>query len=83
MIESRVLGLFLRIDEERELLHAAALRCGLQPVDLTGLAPIPVFAPPLDAKAAEWSNLSNGHLPQLIVTDELAASPNTTPRCFF
>jgi diguanylate cyclase (GGDEF)-like protein/PAS domain S-box-containing protein len=83
MIESRVLGLFLRIDEERELLHAAALRCGLQPVDLTGLAPIPVFAPPLDAKAAEWSNLSNGHLPQLIVTDELAGPWSLDPGSSF
>lgn len=50
MLQSRALGLFLHVDEERELIRAAALRCGLQPVDLTGLPPAaanrPSFAQP-------------------------------------
>jgi diguanylate cyclase (GGDEF)-like protein/PAS domain S-box-containing protein len=36
---STAVGLLLRSDEEREILHAAALECGLEPVDLTAWGP--------------------------------------------
>lgn len=70
MLENQTLGLFLRHQEEIELFRAAALGCGLQPVDLTSLVPSRTFAPPLASTTPAWSNLPTGHLPQLIVTDD-------------
>lgn len=49
-----VVGLFLAVDAERDLLHAAALACGLRSIDLSN-------SPPL---------LSTPSMPSLIVTDQ-------------
>jgi len=65
MSDTPTLGLFLRVHEEMELFRAAALSCGLQPIDLA-----PVVPPSHVAETPASSSLPTGHLPQLIVTGE-------------
>ncbi len=70
MLFSTVVGLFLRNDEEREVLRAAALDCGLEPVDLHALELKDSIG---DSTQLQSGIRASGFQLQLIITDDKSA----------